>query len=69
MLGKIVRVRVTAPMNSVSKRFGYTYELNFGIIEGGSSTGNCVQFAYIMGVSHPRERTLLSSDLNRKPPQ
>lgn len=53
MLGKIVRVRVTAPMNSVNKRFGYTYALNFGLIEGGSPTGNCVQFAYIMGVSHP----------------
>ena len=53
MLGKIVKVRITAPMNSVNKRFGYTYGLNFGIIESGSPVGNSVQGAYIMGVSHP----------------
>ncbi|MCQ2463053.1 MAG: NUDIX domain-containing protein [Clostridia bacterium] len=53
MLGKIVKVRITAPMNSVNRRFGYTYGLNFGFIESGSSVGNSVQGAYIMGVSHP----------------
>ncbi len=52
MLGKIVRVRVTAPMNSYNRRFGYKYALNFGVIESGSSVGNSVQGAYIMGVSH-----------------
>lgn len=52
MLGKFVRVRVTAPMHSVNVRFGYEYRLNYGIVEG-SQMRNGVRGAYIMGISHP----------------
>lgn len=53
MLGKYVRVKVTAPMHSVNRRFGYEYKLNFGIVEGYSRERTAVQGAYIMGVNHP----------------
>lgn len=53
MLGKYVRVRVTAPMYSVNKRFGYEYKLNFGVIENGNRARYGSQGAYIMGISHP----------------
>lgn len=53
MLGKFVKVRVTSPMNTFNKRFGYRYKLNYGIIEGGKTAKNTVQGAYIMGINHP----------------
>lgn len=53
MLGKFVKVRVTSPMNTFNKRYGYRYKLNYGIIEGGKSQKNTVQGAYIMGINHP----------------
>lgn len=53
MLGRFVKVRVTSPMNSFNKRFGYRYKLNYGIIEGGKTAKNVVQGAYIMGINHP----------------
>lgn len=53
MLGKYVRVRVTSPMYSVNKRFGYEYKLNFGIIENSVKTRNRGYGAYIMGITHP----------------
>ena len=34
MLGKFVKVRVTSPMYSYNKRFGFKYKLNYGIMEG-----------------------------------
>ena len=34
MLGKYVRVRVTNPIRSVNRQFGFVYQLNFGAIEG-----------------------------------
>ena len=53
MLGKYVRVKVTSPMYTHNRRFGYEYKLNFGIIENGSHARYGVQVAYIMGISHP----------------
>ncbi|MBQ9914036.1 MAG: NUDIX domain-containing protein [Clostridia bacterium] len=53
MLGKFVKVRVTSPMYSYNKRFGFKYKLNYGIMEGSRSRKNTVQFAYIMGINHP----------------
>ena len=53
MLGKFVKVRVTAPMHSYNSRFGFTYQLNYGIIEGFKGKKNSVQSAYIMGIDHP----------------
>ena len=40
MLGKFVKVRVTSPMNTFNKRFGYRYKLNYGIVEGGKTHKN-----------------------------
>ena len=53
MLGKFVKVRVTSPMNSFNNRFGFKYQLNYGIMEGCKNRKNTVQFAYIMGINHP----------------
>ncbi|MBQ3136105.1 MAG: NUDIX domain-containing protein [Clostridia bacterium] len=53
MLGKFVKVRVTSPMYSYNKRFGFKYKLNYGIMEGHKTKKNTVQFAYIMGINHP----------------
>lgn len=53
MLGKFVRVRVTSPMHSYNKRFGFKYKLNYGIVEGGKTQRNSVISAYIMGINHP----------------
>lgn len=53
MLGKFVKVRVTAPMHSYNSRFGFQYELNYGVIEGFKSKKNIPQCAYIMGIDHP----------------
>lgn len=53
MIGKFVKVRVTSPMNSINKRFGYKYKLNYGIIESNKAQKNVVQGAYIMGINHP----------------
>ena len=53
MLGKYVRVRVTTPMYSFNKRFGYEYKLNYGVIENGQRVRFGAQGAYIMGISHP----------------
>ncbi len=53
MLGKFVKVRVTAPMYSYNNRFGFRYKLNYGVIEGMRNKKNAVQCAYIMGIDHP----------------
>ena len=53
MLGKFVKVRVTAPMHSYNSRFGFKYKLNYGIIDGFKGKKNSVQSAYIMGIDHP----------------
>lgn len=53
MLGKFVKVKVTSPMYSFNKRFGFKYKLNYGIMEGNRTRKNMVQFAYIMGINHP----------------
>lgn len=53
MLGKFVKVRVTSPMNTFNKRFGYRYKLNYGIIENIKPQKNIVYGAYIMGINHP----------------
>ena len=53
MLGKFVKVRVTAPMHSYNKRFGFRYQLNYGVVENVRTPRNTVQCAYIMGITHP----------------
>lgn len=53
MLGKFVRVKVTQPINSYNKQFGYQYMLNYGIMHFNSKSGSSTQWAYIMGISHP----------------
>ena len=55
MLGKFVKVRVTAPMHSFNHRFGFKYKLNYGIVEGSNKykRKNAVQCAYVMGINHP----------------
>ena len=53
MLGKFVKVRVTSPMYSYNKRFGFRYALNYGLVEGGAMPKNTVRGAYIMGINHP----------------
>ena len=34
MLGKFVRVRITNPVGSLNRQYGYRYSLNFGSLEG-----------------------------------
>ena len=53
MLGKIVRIHVTYPINSYNKRFRFRYKLNYGIIEGSSMQNGHPQSAYVMGINHP----------------
>ncbi|MBR0112361.1 MAG: NUDIX domain-containing protein [Clostridia bacterium] len=53
MLGKYVRVRVTNPIHSVNGQRGFTYGLNYGIIEGKKHFDSTPSGAYIMGINHP----------------
>ena len=53
MLGKFVKVRITSPMYSYNKRFGFHYLLNYGIVENVKTVRNTVQCAYVMGINHP----------------
>ncbi len=53
MLGKYVRVRITNPIHSVNRQCGYTYQLNFGTIEGKKRYDSVYYGAYIMGINHP----------------
>ena len=53
MLRKIVKVRVTSPYGYINKRYGFRYELNFGVIESFNNEKNNPKFAYVMGISHP----------------
>ncbi len=53
MLGKYVRVRVTNPIHSVNSQFGFTYQLNYGLIEGKKRFDNVKYGAFIMGIDHP----------------
>lgn len=53
MLGKYVRVRVTNPIRSVNRQFGFTYQLNFGAVEGKKRYDTVSSGAYIMGINHP----------------
>ncbi len=53
MLGKYVRVRVTNPIHSVNGQRGFTYGLNYGIIEGKKHFDYVSSGAYIMGINHP----------------
>lgn len=53
MLGKFVRVRVTNPIHSVNRQFGYTYLLNYGTVEGKKRFDNVNYGAFIMGITHP----------------
>ena len=53
LLGNYVRVRVTNPIRSVNREFGYVYSLNYGSIEGKKRFDHASPAAYIMGISHP----------------
>lgn len=53
MLGKYVRVRVTNPIHSLNRQFGFVYQLNFGVIEGKKRYDSNAAGAYIMGINHP----------------
>lgn len=53
MLGTYVRVRVTNPIHSLNRQFGFTYQLNFGVIEGKKRYDSNAYGAYIIGVNHP----------------
>lgn len=53
MLGKYVRVRVTNPIHSVNRQFGFTYLLNYGTVEGKKRYDSVSYGAYIMGINHP----------------
>ena len=52
MLGKFVRVRITNPVGSLNRQYGYRYSLNFGSLEGRRQFDNRFAGAYIMGI-HP----------------
>ncbi len=53
MLGKYVRVRITNPIRSLNRQFGFVYQLNFGAIEGKKRYDSVSSGAYIMGINHP----------------
>lgn len=53
MLGSFVRVRVTNPIHSLNSQFGFTYELNFGVIEGKKRYDQNLSGAYILGINYP----------------
>ena len=53
MLGKFVRVRITNPVGSLNRQYGYRYSLNFGSLEGRRQFDNRFAGAYIMGIHHP----------------
>ena len=41
MLGKYVRIKVTHPIHSYSNEQGFTYELNYGEVEGAKQFCTC----------------------------
>lgn len=53
MLGKYVRIKVTHPIHSYSSEQGFTYELNYGEVEGAKQFNAAVKGAFIMGINHP----------------
>lgn len=53
MLGRNVRVRVARPIGTKHPKFGFTYERNFGFVEGVKSPNGLPQGAYILGIDHP----------------
>jgi 8-oxo-dGTP pyrophosphatase MutT (NUDIX family) len=53
MLGKYVRIKVTHPIHSYSNEQGFTYELNYGEVEGAKQFNAPVRGAFIMGINHP----------------
>lgn len=53
MLGKYVRIKVTHPIHSFSNEQNFTYELNYGKVEGAKQFNASVRGAFIMGINHP----------------
>lgn len=53
MLGQYVRVRITNPIRSVNRQFGFIYQLNFGTIEGKKRYDAVSHGAYVMGIGRP----------------
>ena len=53
MLGRYVRIKVTHPIHSYSNEQNFTYELNYGKVEGTKQYNGYVKGAFIMGINHP----------------
>ncbi len=53
MLGKFLRIKITNPVGSLNRQFGYTYKLNYGILEGRKQFDHRFCGAYILGINHP----------------
>lgn len=53
MLGKYVRIKVTHPIHSYNADRKFTYELNYGVVEGAKQFNTPVKGAFIMGINHP----------------
>lgn len=53
MLGKYVRVKVTAPIHTKNEAEGFTYELNFGEIRLVTSHSKVTLKAFVMGINRP----------------
>jgi len=53
MLGRYVRVKVTAPIFSKNEAEGFTYELNFGEFRNVTARSKNKYFAFIMGIKRP----------------
>ncbi len=53
MLGKFVRVQVTAPIHSVDEATGFTYQLNYGEIRLVTSRSKSTLNAFVMGIDRP----------------
>lgn len=53
MLGKYVRIKVTHPIHSYSTEHNFTYDLNYGEVEGAKQYNSSVKGAFIMGINHP----------------
>ena len=53
MLGKFIRIKVTNPIGSLNRQYGYTYKLNYGTLEGRKQFDHRFCGAYILGINHP----------------
>ena len=54
-LGKIVQVTIDRPLNSKHRKYGWSYELNYGFVPNTKSGDNEELDAYVLGVNIPLE--------------